>query len=288
MTATQLAGIIVGPLNGALMKYGEGFMGWHGWQWMFIFNGAPCLIIAVLVFFTLSDGPAHAKWLNADEKKILIDRVEGEKNTTGHGHGALSSLLKDRKVFVLAVIYFLMSAAVYALVFWAPSLIRSWGVADVFHVGLLKALTAVCGILGMVLISRSSDRMNDRRWHYAFAICCIVTGLGLIALLAPGLTVSMALYCLATVGTSACLPLFFAFLSEYLPKETAAGGIALVSSLGNLGPAISPSISTWILTTTGDPKYSLLFIVTLYALAGIIMVVAARKKPVPHLAAQAA
>ncbi|MFT3777480.1 MAG: MFS transporter [Ottowia sp.] len=279
MTATALAGVLVGPLNGALMKYGEGFLGYHGWQWMFIANGVPCLIIAVLVFFMLVDSPAEAKWLTAEEKKILIDRVEGEKTSTGgHGHGAMRTLLKDPKVFILALTYFLMSAAVYALLFWAPTLIRSWGVADVFQIGMLKAVASVCGIIGMVLIGRSSDRLNDRRWHFAFAISCIVAGLGLIAMLAPSLGPSLALYSLATVGTSAATPLFFAFVSEYLSKETAAGGIALISSLGNLGPAISPSISTWILTTTGEAKYSLLFIISLYILAAIIMVAVARKR----------
>ncbi|MFT4103939.1 MAG: MFS transporter [Burkholderiaceae bacterium] len=278
MTATQLASILVGPLNGALMKYGEGFLSMHGWQWMFLFNGAPCLIIAVLVYFMLTDKPANAKWLTDEEKKILIDRVESEKTSTGHGHGhgAMGQLLKDPKVFVLAAAYFLVLAAAYALVFWAPSLIMSWGAADVFQVGLLKAIASVAGIIGMVLISRSSDRMNERRWHFAFAIGCVVVGLGLIAIFAPSLVGSMALFSLTSVGMSAATPLFFAFISEYLPKETAAGGIALISSLGNLGPAISPSISTWILTTTGDNKYSLLFICTLYTLAALIMLAAGR------------
>jgi MFS family permease len=240
-----------------------------------------------MVFFVLVDSPAQAKWLTAEQKKILIDRVEGEKISTGHKHGAMMTLLKDPKVFVLATTYFLMSAAVYALLFWAPTLIRSWGVADVFQIGMLKAVASVCGIIGMVLIGRSSDRMNDRRWHFAFAISCIVAGLGLIALLAPGLVPSLALYSLATVGTSAATPLFFAFVSEYLPKETAAGGIALISSLGNLGPAISPSISTWILTSTGDNKYSLFFIISMYIAAGVIMVLAARRRA-PALLAQPA
>ncbi|MFT3802168.1 MAG: MFS transporter [Burkholderiaceae bacterium] len=278
MTATALAGVIVGPLNGALMKYGEGFMSMHGWQWMFISNGVPCLIIAVLVWLWLCDTPAQARWLTAEQKKILIDRVESEKTSTGHAHGAMRQLIKDPKVFVLATTYFLMSAAVYALLFWAPTLIRSWGVADVFQVGLLKAVASICGIIGMVLISRSSDRTHDRRWHFAFAICCVVAGLGLIAVFAPNLVGSVALYSLATVGTSAATPLFFAFVSEYLPKETAAGGIALISSLGNLGPAISPSISTWILSTTGNNKYSLFFICSLYILAAVIMLVAGRSR----------
>ena len=288
MTATALAGVIVGPLNGALMKFGEGFMGMHGWQWMFIANGAPCLIVAVLVWFMLCDTPAQARWLTDEEKRILINRVEGEKTSSGHKHGAMKTLLKDPKVFVLAVIYFLMSAAVYALLFWAPTLIRSWGVTDVFHVGLLKAIPSVIGIIGMVLIGRSSDRMNDRRWHFVFAMCCITVGLGTIAVLAPGLVASLSLYSLAIIGTSASTPLFFAFVSEYLPKETAAGGIALISSLGNLGPTISPSISTWILTSTGDNKYSLFFIVSMYVLAGIIMVLAARKGSAAPAVAQPA
>ena len=138
MTATALASIIVGPFNGALMKFGQGFLGHQGWQWMFIANGLPCLLIGVVAFFALSDGPAHAKWLSPAEKKTIDDALNRHRVTSqhgGHGFASLLPLLRDPKVFVLSVIFFLMLSALYVLVFWAPTMIQSWGVKDVFHVG---------------------------------------------------------------------------------------------------------------------------------------------------------
>ncbi|MCY1273557.1 putative tartrate transporter [compost metagenome] len=277
MTATAIAGILVGPLNGALMKFGQGMLGYHGWQWMFIVNGAPCILIGVLAYLLLSDGPAKAAWLTDQEKRILIERLARDRVAAPPaGHGALRTLLGDPKIYVLSTVYFLMSGAVYALLFWAPSMIASWGVADVFHVGLLKALPSIVGAIGMVLIGRSSDHMNDRRWHYVFCVGLIAVNLVAMGFANDDLVWSMIFYCLGSIGIASLTPLFFAFVSEYLSKETAAAGIALISSLGNLGPALTPSISTWILNATGQNRYSLFFIVALYVVAAIIMAVAAQ------------
>lgn len=279
MTATAIAGILVGPLNGALMKFGQGVMGYHGWQWMFIANGAPCLLIGVLAYLLLSDGPEKASWLSEQEKRILAERLQRDRiPPKPGGHGAWRTLLSDPKIYVLSSVYFLMSGAVYALLFWAPSMIASWGVKDVFHVGLLKALPSIVGVIGMVLIGRSSDRLNDRRWHYVCCVALIAVSFVSMAFANDDLVWSMVLYCIGSIGIASLTPLFFAFVSEYLSKETAAGGIALISSLGNLGPAVAPSISTWILTSTGQNRYSLLFIVSLYVLAAIIMASAAQHR----------
>lgn len=289
MTATVFASIIVGPLNGALMKFGHGFLGYQGWQWMFIFNGAPCLLIAFLCFFLLSDRPAKAGWLSDEEKRLLADRLERDRvQGGGHGHGALWALLRDPKVYVLSTVYFLILGAVYVLVFWAPTLIQSWGVKDVFHVGLLKAVPSIVGAIGMVLIGRSSDHFGDRRWHFVGCAALVVVNLLFMAVSEPNLVLQLTLYSLATIGIASLTPLFFSFVSEYLPKESAAGGIALISTLGNIGPAITPSISTLILTSTGSNRYSLYFIAALYVAAGVIMAFAARPKTVPVLAAQPA
>ncbi|MBC8648796.1 MFS transporter [Pseudomonas sp. MTM4] len=279
MTATAIAGILIGPLNGALMKFGQGLMGYHGWQWMFIANGAPCILIGVLAYLLLSDGPATASWLTDQEKRILTERLARDRvASTPSGHSALRTLLSDPKIYILSAVYFLMSGAVYALLFWAPTMIASWGVKDVFHIGLLKALPNIVGAVGMVLIGLSSDRMNDRRGHYVFCVGLIAVNFVAMGFANDDLVWSMIFYCIASIGIASLTPLFFAFVSEYLSKETAAGGIALISSLGNLGPAVTPSISTWILTSTGQNRYSLFFIVSLYVMAAIIMAVAARPR----------
>lgn len=285
MTAVMVAGILVGPLNGAVMKFGDGVLGLHGWQWMFIANGAPCLLIGVLAFRILSDGPADAKWLTPEQKRLVIDCLERNQSPgKDAGHGALRTLFSDPKVYVLSLTYMLNLAAQYALVFWAPSMIQSWGVKDVFHLGLLKAIPSLIGAIGMIFIARSSDIMSDRRGHYVFCVALSAVSLVAMGMFKGDLVPSLFCYALAAIGMAASPALFFTFVSEYMSKETAAAGIALVSCLANLGPAISPSINTWILTTTGDQQYSLYFIVSLFMASGFVMAMAAR----PHTTLNAA
>jgi len=172
---------------------------------------------------------------------------------------------------VLSLVYFLLLGANYAMVFWVPTLIKSWGVADVFMVGLLAALPALFGIVGMVLIGRSSDRNLERRKHFLFTTVLAAAGLLVTIATQGNLVGSLAGLCLMAIGQSATAPTFFTAISEYIPRKTAACGIALISSLGNLGPAVVPSITTWINTTTGTPVNSIYFIIALYVLSGAIL-----------------
>lgn len=278
MTSTVIAGILVGPLNGALLKFAHGFLGMHGWQWMFIANGAPCLLIGVLCYFLLSDSPAQAKWLTEYEKILLADRLARDGVPVGMDkRTALHKLLRDPKIYVFALVNFLFLGAVYVLVFWAPTLIQSWGVKDLFHIGLLKAVPSIVGAIGMVLVSRNSDRLNEQRWHFVACVALIVACLLGIAALDGSLVGSLALFSVASIGTASMTPLLYAYLSNYLPKESAAVGFALIPSLAGIAPIMTPSISTWILTTTGDNKYCLFFVAALYAAAGLIMAFAARR-----------
>lgn len=290
MTAAIVAGILVGPLNGAVMKFGDGFLGFHGWQWMFISNGAPCLLIGALVFRFLSDGPADAKWLTADQKRLLIDCLDRNRAPAQHHRrGVLWSLFRDPTVYLLAVIHMLNLAAQYAMVFWAPSMIQSWGVKDVFHLGLVKSIPYIVGGIGMVFIGRSSDRMSERRGHYVFSLAISAGFLVAVSMLKGDLVPSLICYSLSVIGMAASPALYFAFVSEYMSKETAAAGIALVSCLGNLGPAISPTVNTWILTATGgDQQYSLYFIVSLFVASGVLMAMAARPRTALNAASQRA
>ncbi|MGO4156994.1 MFS transporter [Cupriavidus sp. YAF13] len=278
MTSAVISGILIGPINGALIKFGNDFLGYQGWQWMFIVNGVPCLLIGFLCYTCLSNSPAEAKWLTLEQKRLLADRLARDGRTGGGSrHGALGALLRDPKVYVLSFICFLYLGAVYVLVFWVPTLIQSWGVKDVLHIGMLQAIPNVVGAVGMMLMSRSSDRYNERRWHFVAGVALIATGLLGIACLNGGVAVSIALLSLATIGTASTTPIFFSFVSEYLPKEQAASGLALVSSLANIAPMVTPSISTWLRTSTGSNTSSLLMVVALYAAAAIVMIFAARR-----------
>jgi MFS family permease len=279
MSSTVISGILVGPLNGALMKFGQGVLGFHGWQWMFIINGLPCLVVGLLCYACLSNSPAEAAWLSPAEKKLLADRLARDGVSLGdgvHKRAALRALLRDPKLYVFSLINFLFLGAVYVLVFWTPTLIHSWGVKDVFYIGLLAAIPNIVGAIGMMLMSRSSDRRNERRWHFVAGVVLIAVGLLGIAFLNGGVATSIVLLSIATIGTASMTPLFYAFVSDYLPKEQAAVGLAVIPSLADIAPIVTPSIGTWLRTSTGSNSASLYFIVALYVASAVVMFFAAR------------
>ena len=280
MSATTIVSVITGPLCGAMLKYFHGVNGWHGWQWMFLLQGLPAVLLGVLIWLLLQDKPTDAKWLTPGEKKQVSDSLAQDAT---HASGATSrTMLRDPKVWLLALTYFFLLGATYTMVFWLPSLIQSWGVKDMLTIGLLAAIPNAFGVAGMVLIGRSSDKRRERRWHFAACVGLAAAGLAVTTLLAGNLVGSLVALCFATVGIAAATPLFFTQVSEYLPPAAAAVGIALISSLGNLGPAVAPSINGLITQSTGSTVYSMVLVVTLYLLAGaLLLFVTARSAKAP-------
>jgi MFS family permease len=169
------------------------------------------------------------------------------------------------------------------MVFWLPTLIQSWGVKDLFLIGIYAAIPNAFGVIGMILIGRSSDKWHERRWHFAGCVGVAALGLGITTLLQGNLVASIAALSLAVIGIAAATPLFFTLVTEYLSAAAAAAGIALISSLGNLGPVISPSINGWIVQRTGSTTYAIYLVMLLYVVAGLLVLIsvhAARSRAV--------
>src|SRR5712664_2195642 len=226
--------VIAGPLCGATLKYFDGIYGLAGWQWLFIVQGVPAAVLGLVIFFYLQDRPADANWLTSAEKNILSHNLEHDRKAiVGESAGTLGQMFRDPKVYVLALVYFLLLGATYTLVFWLPTLIQSWGVKDLLLIGIYAAIPNAVGVIGMILIGRNSDKLRERRWHFAACVAIAAIGLGITTLLQGHLVGSLLALSLATIGIAAATPLFFTLITEYLSKAAAAGGIALISSLGN-------------------------------------------------------
>lgn len=275
------ASLIAGPLSGAIMKFLDGVNGYHGWQWLFLVQGLPAPLLGLLAWRVLVDRPEQAAWLSNAEKVRLRQQLDAEsQSSTKASHGSLRDLLGDARVWALALVYVVMVAGTYAMAFWIPTLIRSWGVDDLMDIGLYATLPQLGAVAGVILLGRSSDRLRERRWHFTTGALMAACGLTIVALGQGQLAVSLAGLCLAITGIASVTPVFFALLSEYLPRASVAVGIALVSSIGNLGGAVIPSLTSAINTATGGTSYSLYLVMSLYLLASLIILLATRR-PAP-------
>ena len=283
MSATTLVGVLAGPCSGAILKGLDGVNGWHGWQWLYLLEGLPAVPVGVLLFLMLSDKPADAAWLSPAEKTLVCDSLaQGGAQTGGRTFAPVTQLLGNPRIWLLACVYFMLLGASYLIVFWLPTLIQSWGQKDVLLVGLLAAIPNACGIVGMIVLGRRSDRRHERHRHFAASVAIAAAGLWMTTLLNGSLIGSLAALSFGAIGIASATPLFFALVSEALPRHQAAAGIALISSLGNLGPALSPAINGLIVQRTGNPVYSMYLVIALYIAAGLVLLVATRAAKTPY------
>ena len=238
-------------------------------------QGLPAAVLGVVVYFYLQDGPADATWLSQSEKDLLNHNLTHDrKDIAGELEGGVWTMLRDWRVYVLSLVYFLLLGATYTMVFWLPTLIQSWGVKDLLMIGIYAAIPNAVGVIGMILIGRSSDKHRERRLHFAACVAIGAIGLFITTLLQGNLVGSILALSFATIGIAAATPLFFAAITEYLSKSAAACGIALISSLGNLGPAVSPSLNGLIQQATGSTAYGIYLVMAMYVLAGLILMAA--------------
>jgi len=286
MTAAAVAGLIAGPVSGSILKYLDCAVGLHGWQWMFMIQGLPASVLGVVAFFYLQDSPARARWLSAGEKRLLdADMAQDLANARDKSQDSLAQMFRDPRIYLLSTAYFMFLGATYMLVFWMPSLIQGWGSKDLLQVGLITAIPNIVGIVGMVLIGQHSDKHRERRWHFVGCMAIAVFGLAVTTLLNGHLLLSVTALGFAYVGIKAGTPIFFALVSEYLSVAATAGGIAFISSLGNLGPAVTPWLNGVINSHTGGHVSSMYLGIVMYLLAGGLVLVTARIARVPKVAA---
>lgn len=240
-----LAFIFGSPLSGLLLDW-HGLGGLHGWQWMFMVEGLLATVVGVWAYFYLDNKPADAKWLNAAEKDELTRVLAAEEShKTTHGPAHLLSAMRNMKVLHFALIYFLIQMSVYGVVFYLPTQVANLlGTKVGLQVGFVSAIPWVCALVAAYVLPRMADASGNRR-GYAAAILA-VSGLGIAASVA---TTSPALaliaLCFAAAGFISVQPIFWTFPTDYLGGVAAAGGIALINSLGALGGFVAPNVKTW-------------------------------------------
>ncbi|MFB0492132.1 ACS family tartrate transporter-like MFS transporter [Methylobacterium sp. OAE515] len=262
-------------ISGAILQL-DGTWGLHGWQWLFILEAVPSILLAFAVLALMTDRPAQATWLNAEDRAWLAETLAAERAGTlrTHGHFTLRQVLTDRRVLALGAIYFNIGTATYGITFFLPPILKSLHLTD-WETGVATAVPYVVGTVGMIAWSWSSDRRDERRWH--FVIAALVAALGLIAS-GPMLGSLWALTAMsvATIGLYGSKPAFWAMPGEFLSGPAAAGGIALINAIGNLGGFVGPYVLGWLKDYTGTYEAGLYFLAACAVASGAITWVAVR------------
>jgi MFS transporter, ACS family, tartrate transporter len=281
MAAAPLSVVIGSPLSTALLGL-DGIAGFKGWQWMFILEAIPAVILGVVVLYYMTDRPEHAGWLSEEERDWLVGTMAAEQESkTATAHISIWRGLSDMRVLALSVVYFGTSAGLYTLGIWAPQIIKSFGLTNM-QVGFLNAIPPTVAIVVMYLWSWHSDRRNERTWHVVIACLAAAAGLALAGVSNAVVAVVTALT-LVNIGISAAKPPLWSMPTLFLSGQAAATGIATINSVGNLGGFAGPAMIGWIKDETGSFAGGLYFVAGLLAVSAIVTLVVSRSLSRPTI-----
>jgi sugar phosphate permease len=266
MSASAFAGVIGGPLAGAILTNLNGANGWAGWQWLFLIEGAPSIIAGVVTLFYLTDRPEEANWLSSEERRLIVDDLEQDKRDMGEREHNILASLRDPKLWLLILIFFCIVAANSALTFWGPSAVKDMGFNDSTTVGWIMAAIYLFGGAGMILNGAHSDRSGEARYH-----CGVAALIGAVAMAVLGFVIDtgavlpLIALAVAIVGTMSAIPVFWQMPNRILSGAAAAAGVAVINSIANLAGFGSPWLIGELKSSTGGLSSGLLAIAAVEA-----------------------
>jgi len=266
--ASAGSGIIGGPVAGLILGHLDGAAGMPGWHWLFLLGGLPCLPLGLMVLRRFEDRVADAKWLSDSERALLASQISAQAPSSAHG-GSLLGAIKTPGLLLLGLVYFLIQVASYGLNFWAPHLIRSTGVSGAGLIGLLTAVPYVCGAITMVVVGRWSDASGQRTNFVAGLLVLAAIGFGCAGVFDHHPAMLIVALAVLGCGVVASIPAFWALPPKLVSGIGAAGGIALINTLGQLGGIVSPLMVGRVKDLTGSTTPAL------YVIAGAALLCAA-------------
>ncbi|HVV14028.1 MFS transporter [Amycolatopsis sp.] len=283
MAAIPISSAIGSTVSSLLIAHGGGIFGLSGWRFMFLVEGIPAMLLAFVTWFYLTDRPEKARWLTEDERNWLITELDAERRATeAEHHWPLRKALTHPRILALAFVYFAIAYGLYALGFFLPTIIAGFGSEfgtklTVIQSGLVNAVPYVIGAVVMVFWARHGDRTDERKWHVALPM--LLGGIAIpIALYLGNPYAAMVAVTICAVGVCAALPTFWALPSNFLAGTAAAGGIALINSLGNISGFAAPYVTGWLRDLTGTQRTGL-WVVGACMVAGALVALALGAKP---------
>ena len=263
MCAIPVSGLIGGPFSGWILShFAAGQGGLAGWQWMFLLQGIPTVVLGALAIFLLSDSFANAKWLGAHERAVLEadHRLDAASKPASSATDSLSAVFKNPAIWAFGLIYFCIQSGVYAINFWLPSIIKSLGFSDTLVIGWISAIPYLLAAVLMLLVGRSADLHKERRWHLVVPMLMGAIGLVIAVNFAAHPAIAILGLTIATMGALTGLPMFWPVPTAMLSAGAAAGGLALINSMGQMAGFLSPYLVGFVKDATGSTDAALYFL----------------------------
>lgn len=280
MTAAPLSGVIGGPLSGALLNL-HSESGFAGWQWMFLLEALPAVVLGCVAFIYLVDRPEDAAWLSDEQRRWLLDTLHHESAAASAQHSRPEdrfAALSMGRIWILAGVYFGLNNVSYGVSLWLPKLIRSLSGMTYFETGVLSAIPYIAAAIAMVLVGLHSDRTGERRLHTAIPAFTGAVAMSLAAY-SNSVGISVALISVAVLSVFSMMGPFWAMPTGFLPPAAAAAGIAVINSVGNLGGFVGPTVIGWVRSSTGQFRGGLLLVSCALAMAGALVLLMRSPKP---------
>ena len=286
MTAIAISNVIGSPVSGGIMQYTDGLAGWRGWQWLFLLEGVPSVVMGFLVFALLPDGPRKAKWLTSEEKDFIIKRVEEDhagKKELGQKH-SFTDAFRDGRVWALSLVYFCGVVCFYAVNFWLPTIVQELGIdkKDLLKVGLVSMIPWGFAAVAMVVNGHHSDVTGERRWHSAGGLLVAIVGMLMLSIVGHNPIIGIVGLTLVTSGILSWVACFWSLPTAFLSGTAAAAGIAWINSVGNLGGYVGPLAIGWVRDHYKSSELAF-YSLAAFALLGAVIILVLRgtqRKPV--------
>lgn len=282
MTATVLSTVVGAPLSGWILSSNPQWFGLASWQWLFILEGVPSILLGIICFFYLVDQPKGGRWLNQQEQEWLLTKLAQERSLIQEqGSQKLSALFRDYRVWLLTFIYMFYVVALYGIVLWLPQIIRSIGGLSDLQVGCLTAVPFLSATCGLLVVARHSDKTGERKWH---TVCAAIFGgifLALSAVVHSPL-IGLLFISVAAFGIWAVLGVFWSLPTQFLSGRAAAGGLAAINGFAQIGGAVGPYLVGWIKASTHSFTPALLALAAGPIIAGLLCM-AVKVKPKPSV-----
>jgi sugar phosphate permease len=270
MAGNPISGIVGGPLSGSILHHVPAGQHFAGWQWLFVLEAIPAVILGAVVYFVLDDHVAGVTWLSPHEKAVVADDIRHEGATKTHH--TIGSVFTSGRVWLMCSIYFSIGMGSYAIGFWQPTIIAQTGVKNPLQIGLLVMLPYTVALLSMILTGRHADATRERRWHLAIPNLVATVGFLLCTQAGSSTPIAMMGLILAVTGVVTALPMFWALPTSFLGGVAAAAGVALINCMGNLSGFCSPTIMGFLKTSTGTLDSGLFLVAGFQILSALLVV----------------